>query len=82
MTSKIKKPITRLMQLAAAGCAICCAPLIVSFILGIAGAGGLIAGQWLIGGILLVTPLYFVARRRAKTCDCAPTAIKGGKCCG
>jgi len=82
MTSKLKKPITRLAQIGVAGCVICCAPLVVSFVLGMAGAGWWVVGQWLIGGILLMAALYFVARRRAKTCDCAPSLIKGGKCCG
>jgi hypothetical protein len=82
MTNKLKNPVTRRVPFAIAGCAICCAPLVVSFVLGMAGAGGWAAGQWLIGGILLMAALYFVARRRTKTCDCAPTSIKGGKCCG
>lgn len=82
MTAKIQRAVIRLAQFAVLGCAVCCAPFVGAIILGLAGTGGFAAGQWFIGGILIVVALYLISRRRTKNCDCPSLSVKEGKCCG
>lgn len=82
MTIKMMKNVIRLVQVAVAACLVCCAPLVGSFLLGFAGAGGFVLGQWVIGGALVSAAIYLAAMRKTKACGCAASLHKGGDHCG
>ncbi len=68
MSKKPMKITTKLGLGAVAGCAVCCIPIVVPFVVAIGGAGAAYTGAWLVGGIIFVAALAAMLLRRKKTC--------------
>jgi hypothetical protein len=55
-----------------AACALCCAPLIASLIVGAGGIAFLVEGNfWYAVAALVVTTMYLVYRQTRKVCGCS-----------
>lgn len=70
MSKKSMKTAAKLGLGAAAACALCGIPLTVPIIVSLFGAGISLAGQWVLGGVLLVGAGAFLLARRRKKCGC------------
>ena len=77
MANKKLKTSAKLAVPVVLACGVCCIPLIAPFVVGGFGIGALGAGQWVIGGALVLGMILFLLWRRKKATCGAPTA----ECC-